>query len=482
MAVLNQLLPRSPFLYELPRTYSPDMLVPARLYADSVLFAQAAQDRSLEQLANMACLPGIVRYALAMPDIHQGYGFPIGGVVATALPDGVLSPGGVGYDINCGVRVISTGLPARVVHKKLEQLMDGLFSAVAVGAGSGGGLALNSKELDAVLASGISWCVKKGYSSPEEQAHTEDKGHLQDADPDAVSPRARERGLDQLGTLGAGNHFIEVDRVDHIYDEEAARAMRLEPDTVCIWVHCGSRGLGHQVCTDAVRTMQVAVSRYGIRLPDRELACAPFNSPEAREYWQAMNCAANYAWANRQIITHAIRGVLERVFAAESSLNVGLVYDVCHNIAKKETHLVDDLPRSLCVHRKGATRAFGPGCEDVPADYQHIGQPVLVPGNMSSGSFVMVGTQQAMEETFGSCCHGAGRVMSRTAARKTVHADALRRQLDERGISLRAGSSKGLAEEAPQAYKDLDRVVGVAEQAGLARLVARTLPMGVIKG
>ena len=472
-----------PLLYEIPRNHRPGMRVPARIYADDALLEEALEDRAVEQLLNTTFLPGVVGRALAMPDFHQGYGFPIGGVAATVLPDGVISPGGVGYDINCGVRLLSTSLASEEVRPRVPELMDALYNGVPTGVGTKGDLRLSSKEMRAVLERGASWAVGRGFGRREDLLHSEDQGCIPGADADALSERARERGATQVGTLGAGNHFLEVDEIVQVLDDEAASAFGLVQGTVCVWIHCGSRGLGHQVCTDAVRQMQGSPGKYGIEIPDRELVCAPFVSDEGKTYFQAMSCAANYAWANRQVITHNVRRAFEEVLGGRlSERDLGVVYDVCHNIAKVEAHEVDGSVVELCVHRKGATRAFGPNRPEVPQDYRRVGQPVLIPGNMAAGSYVLVGTDKAMRDTFGSTCHGAGRTMSRSRARKMVHGQGLRAQLEGDDISVRAGSMRGLAEEAPHAYKDLERVVDVVHRSGIARKVARTRPLGVIKG
>jgi len=469
--------------YDLPTSLRSDMRVPARLYASESILDDALQDRSLDQLLNTTTLPGIVGHSLAMPDIHQGYGFPIGGVAATALPDGVISPGGVGYDINCGVRVLATGIETWALRPKLDTLLAVLFQSVPSGVGSSHDITLSSKELERLLRQGSRWAVSRGWGRAEDIDHTEDGGTLEGADPAALSSRARERGLNQVGTLGSGNHFLEIDEITHIYDEEMAAALGLHEGCVVVWIHCGSRGLGHQVCTDAVRSMQKAISRYHIDLPDRELACAPLNSPEGRQYLAAMACAANYAWANRQTITHRVREAFSHVLGSDLAKDdLSLVYDVCHNIAKIETHIVDGERRKVCVHRKGATRAFGPGLPEVPAALRHLGQPVLVPGSMGTCSYIMVGTKYAMRETFGSCCHGAGRVKSRSQSRRDTRGETLRQQLRDRGIAVLTDSLRGLAEEAPDAYKAVDDVVTVVEGARLARKVARSIPIGVIKG
>ncbi|MFH1086685.1 MAG: RtcB family protein [Chloroflexota bacterium] len=472
-----------PQLYEIPKEQRPDMRVAARIYADEALLEDALGDRSVEQLINTATLPGIVGYALAMPDAHEGYGFPIGGVAATALPNGVISPGGVGYDINCGVRLLATGLEAGAVAPHMGALMTALFEAVPTGVGAAGALKLAKNDLQRVLREGAAWVVQHGYGTQADLEHTEDNGCMASADPAALTARALERGLGQLGSLGSGNHFLEVDEVTDIYDPAAAEAMGLRQGDLCVWVHCGSRGLGHQVCTDAVRELQPAVHKFGIRLPDRELVCAPFSSDEGQRYYKAMSAAANYAWANRQTITHLVRKTFDKVLGRQmGNTSLRVVYDVCHNIAKVEKHQVDGKTMELCVHRKGATRAYGPGRREVPAAYRALGQPVLIPGNMQAGSYVLLGTEVAMQTTFGSTAHGAGRVMSRSAARKSVRGEQLKSDLESQHIVVRTASLSGLAEEAPEAYKDLERVVQVVHDSGMARKVARTRPLGVIKG
>lgn len=483
MVAKQDLLRVEPWLYEISTDQRQDMRVPARLYADDDLLEAALEDRSIEQLINTATLPGIVQHALAMPDVHQGYGFPIGGVAAMALPHGVISPGGVGYDINCGVRLLASSVDAESVRPHMDRLMDALFGEVPTGVGSSGDLRLSKKDLLRVLEEGAAWVVKRGMGDAKDLEHTEDQGRMADADASAVSARALERGGTQLGTLGAGNHFLEVDEIVEVYDEAVANAFGLAKGRVCLWIHCGSRGLGHQICTDAVRLMQGAQKKYGIQVPDRELVCAPFDSPEGRQYFQAMCCAANYAWANRQAITHLVRQAFAKALAGRAAnTDLRVVYDVCHNIAKVERHDVDGRTRKLCVHRKGATRAFGPGRSEVPAAYRAVGQPVLIPGSMGAGSYVLVGTDKAMQDTFGSTCHGAGRMMSRAAGRKHFRGEELRAELEQEGITVRAGSMRGLVEEAPQVYKDLDRVVNIVHRAGISRKVARTRPLGVIKG
>jgi tRNA-splicing ligase RtcB len=471
------------FLYEIPVSFREGMRVPARFYADDELVAAMTGDRSLEQLVNTATLPGVVRHVLAMPDMHQGYGFPIGGVVATALPDGVISPGGVGYDINCGVRLLASHLRVEQVAPYLDDLASALYANCPSGVGKGGQVKLKSGELDEVMEKGAGWAVRRGYGTEADLERTEENGCLPGADAAKVSARARDRGQNQVGTLGAGNHFIEVDRVEHVVDEALARRIGLSPGQVVVQIHCGSRGLGHQVCTDYVNLFQKAVRKYHYVLPDRELVCAPLSSPEGRDYLAAMTSAANYAFANRQVLAFHIRRSFEQVLAGKVK-NFGLyqIYDIAHNMAKIETHVVDGRKRELCVHRKGATRAFGPGSEVLPEIYRDIGQPVLVPGSMGTSSWVLVGTEGAMAQTFGSTCHGAGRTMSRHQAKRSVHGAALREELEAGGIHVRAGSLGGLAEEAPAAYKDVDRVVDVVHGAGLAKRVARLTPLAVIKG
>lgn len=483
MVTRHDLRQTSSWEWEIPSSFRPDMRVPARVYMSEVLLEAALGDRALEQLVNTATLPGIVQHALAMPDMHQGYGFPIGGVVATALPDGVISPGGVGYDINCGVRLLRTGIAAEALQPHMDSLMTALYENVASGVGASSALHLSNAQLEGVLHQGAGWAVAQGLGAAEDLVCTEDNGQLKDADAAALSSRAKERGLAQLGTLGSGNHFLEIDRVEDVYDTAVAEAYGLRAGEAVVWIHCGSRGLGHQVCTDAVRQMQAAVGKYGIDIPDRELVCAPFSSPEAQAYYRAMCAAANYAWANRQVITQLVRQTFERELPANLRSAVpAMVYDVCHNIAKVEEHFVAGKRQRLCVHRKGATRAFGPSRPEVPVPYRTVGQPVLIPGNMQAGSYVLAGTDFALDATFGSSCHGAGRTLSRHAARRRVRGSDLKARLESGRIVVRAGSLSGLAEEAPVAYKDVDEVVEVTHKSGLATRVVRTVPLGVIKG
>ena len=471
------------YVYEIPKSFRPDMRVPARLYADEELLEAALGDRSMEQLINTATLPGVVKYTLAMPDIHQGYGPPIGGVIPLRTSDGVISPGAVGYDINCGIRLLRSNFLAEKVKPIMDEIVDALFRGVPSGVGRSGDIRLSHRDTDDVLERGSAWAVSQGYGTKDDLEHTEERGGMAGAEARAVSPKAKKRGQDQLGTLGSGNHFVEVAEVEEVYDQEVADAFGLFEGQMVVWVHSGSRGLGHQVCTDYVRDLQSAVTKYGIKLPDRELVCAPFDSPEGRDYFAAMASAANYAWANRQVLAHRVRQILDDVLAGlVKDRQLTLVYDVAHNIAKVEEYPIDGQLTKLVIHRKGATRAFGPGMKDLPADYREVGQPVLIPGDMGTASYVLVGTTEAMEKTFGTSCHGAGRVMSRSAAKKKIRGQELRQELAEKGIVVRGGSMAGLAEEAPEAYKDVDRVVNVVHSTGIARKVARVVPLGVIKG
>ena len=465
-------------LWEIPAAARADMRVPARLFADAELLHDIAADRALEQLQNVATLPGIVDAALAMPDIHQGYGFPVGGVAAMQLPDGVVSPGGVGYDINCGVRLLALPLSEGELGVRRERLVHEISRAVPAGAGRDGRLMLGDDELAAVLTTGPRALVARGIGRQDDLDRTESEGCLPGADPASVSVRARARGAGQLGTMGAGNHFIELQRVAEIFDPDAADAFGLQPDQVTVLIHSGSRGLGHQVCSDHVRVMDAVQGRYGIILPDRQLACAPASCPEGRAYLAAMAAAANFAFANRHVIAHSVREAIGHVLGPSAASGTRQVYDVAHNIAKAEHHH----GLELLVHRKGATRAFPAGSEEIPAAFRAVGQPVFIPGSMGTASYVLAGEQGAMASSFGTTCHGAGRVMSRTRARKQITGSGLRRQLQARGIVVRCPSDKGLAEEAPFAYKDVDHVIQVVAEAGLARRVARLEPLGVVKG
>lgn len=494
-------------------SYRSDMRVPARIWASEKMLDDILGDKSLEQAINVATLPGIVKAALVMPDVHEGYGFPIGGVAAMRWPDGVISPGGIGYDINCGVRLLKSEFSFNDVQTHLSSLARGLYHEVPSGVGRGGSIKLNNHELDRVLKDGVQWAIKQGFGEPADAYYLESSGTLANADPSAVSDHAKKRGRDQLGTMGAGNHFVEVDKVAEIFDPGTAKTFGLSQDQIVILIHCGSRGLGHQVATDYIRLMLQAMPRYRISLPDRELACAPFDSPEGKNYFSAMAAAANFAWANRQLITHEVRNSWRKEFGLSGG-RLSILYDVAHNIAKIEEHVIDGgaprghlpeadvpstlrrtkpseaplggakegKPQKLIMHRKGATRAFGPGHLEVIEEYREAGQPVIIPGSMGTASYVLAGTKEAMTESFGSSCHGAGRRMSRHAAKRAVEGSALREQLAKQGVHIQTGSLSGLAEEAPLAYKNVDDVVDVVAKAGLAQKVARLQPLVVVKG
>ena len=466
-------------LWEVPASARADMRVPARVFCTREQLDAIMQDRSLEQLENVATLPGIVEAALAMPDIHEGYGFPVGGVAAMELPDGVVSPGGVGYDINCGVRLLALPFETNELGERRETLVHEISRSVPAGVGRGGRLALTRTQLDRVLQLGPRALLEDHAVGTEHDLEvTESNGCLSGADPAGVSERAHLRGRGQLGTLGSGNHFIELQRVGRVFDPVAAEAFGLREGQATVLIHSGSRGLGHQVCTDFLRRLDAALARYRITLPDRQLACAPLSSPEGRAYMGAMAAAANFAWANRHAIAHAVRRAVGSVVGAEAAAGTRQVYDVAHNVAKIERHG----GREVCVHRKGATRAFPAGSQDIPAAYREVGQPVFIPGSMGTSSFVLAGQQGAMQRSFGTTCHGAGRRMSRTAARKRIGGAELRHQLEQRGIVVRCPSNRGLAEEAPFAYKEVEEVVSVVERAGLAARVAQLHPIGVVKG
>jgi tRNA-splicing ligase RtcB len=466
-------------VWEIPASARADMRVPARVFADQALLDAISGDESLNQLQNVATLPGIVEAAIAMPDIHQGYGFPVGAVAATAPPDGVVSPGGVGYDINCGVRLLALPITAGELGDRKRSLVHAISRAVPGGAGREGGVALSAAQLDAVLVDGPRALLDRGLATEADVECTESQGRLPDADPAHVSERARQRGQRQLGTMGSGNHFVEVQRVARVFDRRAAEMFGIGEGQVTVLIHSGSRGLGHQVCTDYVQRMDAALGRLGIELPDRQLSCAPVSSPEGRAYLAAMAAAANFAWANRQTIAMRVRDAIAATLGATTSKDTRQLYDVAHNVAKIERH--GDRP-PLCVHRKGATRAFPAGSDELPARYRDVGHPVFIPGSMGTASFVLVGHGGAMSKSFGTVCHGAGRALSRTAARKRVDGAELRRQLEADGITVRSPSNKGLAEEAPFAYKAVERVVEVVERAGLAGRVAELRPIGVVKG
>jgi tRNA-splicing ligase RtcB len=477
----SDLIKISDYLYEIPQSFRDDMRVPARIFANQEILNDILTDRSLEQLVNVATLPGIVKAAMAMPDIHQGYGFPIGGVAAMVIDEGgVISPGGIGYDINCGVRLLVAELTADEVRAKLGDLATDIFNAVPSGVGQGGRLEYGQEKMDKILQKGAQYMLEQGYGVPGDIEFCEENGCMPGADPQLISDRAKKRGGDQLGTLGSGNHFLEVQEIVEIYDEDAAKAFGLKKGLVTIMIHCGSRGLGHQVCTDYVKIMNHARGQWGIDLPDRELICAPFKSKEGQDYYKAMEAAANFAWANRHMIGHWVREVWQKHFGKSAALN--MVYDVSHNIGKVEIHEINGKWQEVIMHRKGATRAFGPGLLEVPEKYRHVGQPVLIPGTMGTSSYILAGTSEGMKTAFGSSCHGAGRRLSRTSAKKSVHGTELRKRLEKEGIIIRCDSDAGLAEEAPIAYKDVDNVVDVVVQNGIAKRVARVKPIAVIKG
>ncbi len=472
------------YRWRIPAGAKPGMRVPAIIFADEKLMEQIRHDQSLEQAANAATLPGVVKSAFAMPDIHQGYGLPIGAVVATDAETGVVTPGGVGYDINCGVRLLRTDLVKTEVSPRLKELINGLFAAVPSGVGSHGKVRLTRDNASGPLVHGAGWAVEQGLGEPEDLETSEAAGCIDGADPGAVSQKAFERGRDQLGTLGSGNHFLEVQVVETIYDEQVANVLGLFPDQVTVLIHSGSRGFGHQVCTDYLATMERALRKYSIQLPDRQLACTPADSTEAGAYLGAMRAAANYAWANRQCMTQWTREVFQKIFRkSPRDLGMWVVYDVAHNIAKVEEHEVDGRVRRLIVHRKGATRAFAPGHPELPERYRAVGQPVLVPGDMGRASFVLVGTAGAMRETFGSTCHGAGRVLSRAAAIRAAKGRSIERELEDvHGVYVRATGRDSVKEEMPEAYKNVQDVVSVCHNAGISKMVARLRPIGCIKG
>jgi tRNA-splicing ligase RtcB (3'-phosphate/5'-hydroxy nucleic acid ligase) len=467
-----------------PKDYKPGMRVPGIIYANDALMELIKTDQSVEQVANAAMLPGIVKASLAMPDMHFGYGLPIGGVVATdAKKDGVITPGGVGFDINCGVRMLRTNLSRADVKDRMRALVDGLFAAIPTGVGAKGDLRLSQADFDKMLVKGAKWAVENGYGSADDLDRIEAGGCIQGADPDKISDRAYERGRGQLGTLGSGNHFAEIQYVQKIFDEKAANALGLWEGEITLMIHTGSRGFGHQVCTDYLKVMEASVRKYGFNLPDRQLACAPIDSPEGRDYLAAMRAAANFGFTNRQMIMHWSRETFMRVLGlSPRDLGMALIYDVAHNIVKFEEHEVDGKKMTLAVHRKGATRAFPPGHPETPELYRDIGQPVIIPGDMGTNSYILVGTEKGMTETFGSACHGAGRVMSRAAAVKACRGRAIEREMEDMGVTVRYTGRDALKEEIPEAYKDIDQVVDVVHNAGIAKRVAKLKPVGVIKG
>ncbi|MEG3225302.1 MAG: RNA-splicing ligase RtcB [Methanobacteriales archaeon Met13] len=470
------------YVWEIPTSYQKGMRVPGRIYLDDAGI-KTLEKGAMDQVANVASLPGIQKFSIGLPDIHFGYGFSIGGVGAFSARNGVISPGGVGFDINCGVRLLRTNLTTDDVQPRIKDIINTLFKNVPSGVGSKGKIRLKEGEIDEVLDQGARWAVENGYGWESDLEYLEEKGCMEDADASKVSDKAKKRGIPQLGSLGSGNHFLEVQKVDEIFDENVAKTFGLKKDQVMVLIHSGSRGCGHQVCSDYLRSMDRAVKRYKINLPDRQLACAPVDSEEAQDYFQAMAAAANYAWTNRQMIVHWVRESFEQVFHRDSEdLDLSIVYDVAHNIAKKEVHHIKGRDTEVYVHRKGATRAFGPGRVEVPLQYRDIGQPVLLPGTMGTASYVLHGTQTAMEETFGSTAHGAGRKMSRAGAKRIYRGEEVQKVLQDRGIYIKATSMPIVAEEAPGAYKDVDEVVKTVHEAGISHLVSKMVPLGVAKG
>jgi tRNA-splicing ligase RtcB len=470
--------------WRIPREYKKEMRVPGIIYVSAEMLDKVREDMAPEQVANVATLPGILKYSLAMPDIHWGYGFAIGGVAAFSLKEGVISPGGVGYDINCGVRLLRTNLKRSDISEKvLEELVRAIFYNVPSGVGSTGKIRISQSEVKEVLYKGARWALEKGFGNEMDLAFTEENGEMKGADPEKVSRRALERGAPQLGTLGAGNHFLEIQEIEEIYDPEAAKVFNIEKGMITVMIHTGSRGLGYQICDDNVRELGKAVQKYGISLPDRQLACAPIESPEGKAYFAAMVCAANYAWANRQCITHWVREAFSQVLKKKvEEIGLELIYDVAHNIAKFEEHIVNGERKTVCVHRKGATRAFPPGHPALPEKYKPIGQPVIIPGDMGTNSYLLLGTQKAFAETFGSTCHGAGRVWSRTKALEETRHRNIAQELKAKGILVMAASKEVLREEVPDAYKDVNLVVEVCHNAGISKKVCRMRPLGVVKG
>ena len=459
------------------------MRVPVIIYADDQLLEKMMTDRTIKQAVNVSTIPGILQNVVVLPDGHEGYGFPVGGVAAMDAEEGMISPGGVGYDINCGVRLLRTNLKEQDVRPKLKELVNDLFNSIPSGVGSKGAIRLSSSQLDEVLVKGVPWAIDNGYGTKDDAEVCEENGHMDKADPNKVSDRARKRGAPQLGSLGSGNHFLEIQKVAEIHDEEAAKRMGIEQGQVTILTHCGSRGFGHQICSDYLRISEQALKKYNISLPDRELACVPNSSEEGESYRKAMFAALNFAWSNRQMITHWTRKSFERVFKqSEADLGMNLVYDVSHNIAKVEKHTIDGKQKSVVVHRKGATRAFPANKEEVPKKYRDLGQPVFIPGSMGTGSWILLGQPNSMNLTFGSTAHGAGRTMSRTKARQNYTESQVKKFLSDKGIEVKALTRDGIVEETPQAYKDVDSIVNVSHELGIATKVAKLVPIGVIKG
>jgi tRNA-splicing ligase RtcB (3'-phosphate/5'-hydroxy nucleic acid ligase) len=475
----------SDFIFQVEKNESKGMKVPVTIYANDNLISKMITDRTIDQATNVATLPGVIKHVVVLPDGHEGYGFPVGGVAATDLEEGVVSPGGVGYDINCGVRLIRTGLNEAELRPRLKDLVNELFKSIPTGVGSEGAFKLARSELDELLVEGTNWAIERGYGWDQDIEVCEESGRMSGADPSSVSDVARKRGANQLGSLGSGNHFLEVQKVDKIYDQVAAKSMGLDHEgQVTILVHCGSRGFGHQVCSDYLRISEVALRKYGFKLADRELACVPNNSSEGDDYRKAMYSALNFAWCNRQMITHWTRKAFEKMFKiSEQALDMQLVYDVSHNIAKVERHKVNGGgTRDLVIHRKGATRAFPAEMQQLPAKYYSIGQPVIIPGSMGTASWVLLGNRKSFDLSFGSTAHGAGRMMSRSAARRTHTLEGVRKSLESKGIYIKSLTKDGLVEETPDAYKDVDAVVDVSHSLGIATKVARLIPLGVIKG
>lgn len=471
------------YVYEIPKTYKTGMRVKGKIFANEELINDIVKDNAPEQVANVAALPGIVGASKAMPDIHWGYGFPIGGVAAMDMEDGVISPGGVGYDINCGVRLLRTDIESKLVVQSIEKLVNEMYDNVPAGVGKKARIKLKRGDLNRVLDYGAEWAIEEGYGWDEDIMHMEDNGCMKSADSDKVSQKAKNRGEPQLGTLGGGNHFLEIQKVERIFDEKAAKALGLKEDMITVMIHSGSRGCGHQIATDYIKTMEKAVGRYDIKLPDRQLACAPVDSPEGKDYFAAMSCGANYAWSNRQLIMHWVRESFESVLKESAEdMGMNLVYDVCHNIAKQEMHDIDGKKKELMVHRKGATRAFAPGRKEIPKAYRDIGQPVIIPGDMGTASYVLIGQQAAMDLSWGSTCHGAGRIMSRSGARRKFRAVDIEKDMSAKGIFVKAASRDVLEEESSDAYKDIDKVVDITHNLGLSKIVARVVPLGVMKG
>ena len=459
------------------------MKVPVKIYADEPLLQKMLSDRTIMQARNVASIPGIVSHSVVLPDGHEGYGFPVGGVAAMDAEEGMISPGGAGYDINCGVRLLRSNLTEQTVRSKLKDLVNDLFSSIPSGVGSKGAVRLTNSELDEVLVNGVNWAIDHGYGSSDDSDVCEENGKISGADPNKVSDKARKRGAPQLGSLGSGNHFLEIQKVAEIHDEEAANRMGIKEGTITVLIHCGSRGFGHQVCSDYLRVAEQAMEKYNINLPDRELACVPNTSEEGESYRKAMFAALNYAWSNRQMITHWTRKSFERVFnQTESDLDMKLVYDVAHNIAKVEKHNVGGEERKLVVHRKGATRAFPSNRDEIPSKYRDLGQPVLVPGSMGTSSWILLGKSNSMDLSFGSTAHGAGRTMSRSKARRNYTEDYVKKSLNDKGVFIKALTRDGVVEETPEAYKDVDAVVNVSHNLGIASKVAKLVPIGVIKG